>query len=180
MSNDPINDVELAELAADLGAALAERKLTVATAESCTGGWIAKVLTDVAGSSAWFSYGVVTYSNSAKQRVLHVSPATLERFGAVSERCVQEMATGAVRLSAARVAVAVSGVAGPDGGTPDKPVGTVWFAYRWPGEQVAIALDPATTHSGPGRSRSCSMRSRSAPPALRRDPSPFPRQRSFR
>lgn len=136
MSNDPIDDIQLAELAADLGKALVERGWTVAAAESCTGGWIAKALTDTPGSSAWFGYGVVTYSNEAKQRVLGVTPATLQRYGAVSQRCVQQMANGVVKLSGARVAVAVSGVAGPDGGSDDKPVGTVWFAYRWPGERV--------------------------------------------
>ena len=86
-----MTDSQLAVLAEDLGTALVERKLQIAAAESCTGGWIAKVLTDVAGSSAWFSYGVVTYSNRAKQHLLGVSAATLERYGAVSERCVQEM-----------------------------------------------------------------------------------------
>jgi nicotinamide-nucleotide amidase len=136
VTNDPITDVQLAALAGDLGAALVERKLTVAAAESCTGGWIAKVLTDKPGSSAWFSYGVVTYSNQAKQRVLGVTPATLERYGAVSQRCVQQMVNGVVKLSGARVAVAVSGVAGPEGGSDDKPGGTVWFAFRWPGERV--------------------------------------------
>lgn len=137
MSSSPITDSQLAVLAEDLGSALVKRKLQIAAAESCTGGWIAKALTDVAGSSAWFSYGVVTYSNRAKQHLLGVSAATLERYGAVSERCVQEMANGVVRMSRARVAVAVSGVAGPEGGSEDKPVGTVWFAYRWPGERVA-------------------------------------------
>ena len=140
MSNDPITDVQLADLAEDLGMALVERKLTVAAAESCTGGWIAKALTDRPGSSAWFSYGVVTYSNLAKQRVLGVTPATLERYGAVSQRCVQQMVNGVVKLSGARVAVAVSGIAGPDGGSDDKPVGTVWFGFRWPGERVAERL----------------------------------------
>ena len=136
MSNDPISDIQLAALAADLGAALLARNLTVAAAESCTGGWIAKVLTDPPGSSAWFSYAVVTYSNQAKQQLLGVTPATLEHYGAVSQRCVQQMVNGVVKLSGARVAVAVSGIAGPDGGSDDKPVGTVWFAYRWPGERV--------------------------------------------
>ena len=136
MSNDPISDGQLAALANDLGTALVERNLTVAAAESCTGGWIAKALTDKPGSSAWFAYGVVTYSNQAKQRLLGVTPATLERYGAVSQRCVQQMVNGVVKLSGARVAVAVSGIAGPEGGSDDKPVGTVWFGFRWPGERV--------------------------------------------
>ena len=101
----------------------------VATAESCTGGWIAKTITDIPGSSAVFGYGLVSYSNGAKEQVLGVSHATLEEHGAVSERVVEEMAEGALRLSGADIAVAVSGIAGPDGGTDDKPVGTVWFAW---------------------------------------------------
>ena len=101
----------------------------VATAESCTGGWIAKSITDIPGSSAVFGYGLVSYSNGAKEQVLGVSNATLEKYGAVSEPVVEEMAEGALRLSGADIAVAVSGIAGPDGGTDDKPVGTVWFAW---------------------------------------------------
>ena len=102
---------------------------TVATAESCTGGWIAKKLTDVAGSSAVFGYGVVSYSNPAKVSLLGVRAETLEAQGAVSEDVVREMAEGVLRLSGASIAVAVSGIAGPDGGTREKPVGTVWFAW---------------------------------------------------
>lgn len=101
----------------------------VATAESCTGGWIAKAITDVPGSSAVFAYGIVAYSNGAKESMLGVQNRTLEEDGAVSEAAVKEMAAGALRLSGADIAVAVSGVAGPDGGTQDKPVGTVWFAW---------------------------------------------------
>ena len=101
----------------------------VATAESCTGGWIAKSITDVAGSSAVFSYGVVAYSNGAKESMLGVKNATLDEHGAVSARVVEEMADGALHLSGADIALAVSGIAGPDGGTADKPVGTVWFAW---------------------------------------------------
>ena len=102
---------------------------TVATAESCTGGWIAKKLTDVVGSSAVFGFGVVSYSNPAKASLLGVGKDTLEEHGAVSEAVVREMAEGALRLSGASIAVAVSGIAGPDGGTVEKPVGTVWFAW---------------------------------------------------
>jgi nicotinamide-nucleotide amidase len=116
-----------------LAEALAERMLsdgrTVATAESCTGGWIAKVITDLPGSSDWFGYGIVSYSNPAKQELLGVSPSTLVAHGAVSEPVVREMAEGAIKRGGADLAVAVSGVAGPTGGTPDKPVGTVWFAW---------------------------------------------------
>jgi nicotinamide-nucleotide amidase len=101
----------------------------VATAESCTGGWIAKTITDIAGSSAVFGYGIVSYSNGAKESILGVKNETIEEHGAVSEQVVEEMAEGALHLSGADIAVAVSGVAGPDGGTDDKPVGTVWFAW---------------------------------------------------
>ena len=101
----------------------------VCTAESCTGGWIAKALTDVAGSSAVFGYGIVSYSNGAKESMLGVHNLTLEEHGAVSEAVVREMAEGALAISGADIAVAVSGVAGPEGGTDEKPVGTVWFAW---------------------------------------------------
>ena len=108
---------------------LAAAGKAVATAESCTGGWIAKSITDVAGSSAVFGYGVVSYSNGAKESILGVQNATIERDGAVSEEVVEEMVSGVLHLSGADIAVAVSGIAGPDGGTDDKPVGTVWFAW---------------------------------------------------
>jgi nicotinamide-nucleotide amidase len=100
----------------------------LATAESCTGGWLAKALTDLPGSSRWFECGYVTYSNGAKMRDLGVLAQTLELHGAVSEATALEMATGAVKRTDADVAIAITGVAGPDGGTPEKPVGTVWFA----------------------------------------------------
>ncbi len=106
----------------------ASRK-TVSTAESCTGGWIAKAITDVDGSSAVFAYGIVSYSNGAKESLLGAHPGTLDKNGAVSEAVVKEMAEGALRLSGADIAVAVSGIAGPTGGSEDKPVGTVWFAW---------------------------------------------------
>lgn len=101
----------------------------VAAAESCTGGWIAKSLTDIPGSSACFAYGIVSYSNGAKESLLGVASRTLEEFGAVSEQTVSEMAGGVLNLSGADVAVAVSGVAGPDGGSEEKPVGTVCFGW---------------------------------------------------
>jgi nicotinamide-nucleotide amidase len=111
-----------------VGELLAARK-TVSTAESCTGGWIAKALTDNSGSSGCFSYGIVSYSNGAKETLLGVNPATLMEHGAVSEAVVKEMAEGALNLSGADIATAVSGVAGPDGGSEEKPVGAVWFAW---------------------------------------------------
>jgi len=116
-------------LAAQVGGALKAHGLMLATAESCTGGGVAQAITDVAGSSAWFERGFITYSNLSKQQMLGVSEATLSQHGAVSEAVVREMVAGALANSAAQVAVAVSGIAGPDGGTPDKPVGTVWFAW---------------------------------------------------
>lgn len=119
-------------LSARLGAALLRRGLMLTSAESCTGGWISKVVTDIAGSSAWFDRGFVTYSNQAKQDLLGVATETLAAHGAVSEAVVLEMAAGALARSRAQVAVAVSGIAGPGGGTPDKPVGTVWFAWIRP------------------------------------------------
>jgi len=122
------DDHELFALSERVGQKLLAAGWRLATAESCTGGWVAKACTDVAGSSRWFECGFVTYSNSAKVRDLGVSEQTLAGHGAVSEATVREMAAGAVRVSGADVAVAISGVAGPDGGTPGKPVGTVWFA----------------------------------------------------
>jgi nicotinamide-nucleotide amidase len=117
------------ELAAHLGRALVERRWTVVTAESCTGGLIAGAITDVAGSSAWFDRGFVTYSNPAKVELLGVRPETLATVGAVSEATAREMAAGALARSSADIAVAVTGVAGPAGGTADKPVGLVCFAW---------------------------------------------------
>ena len=116
-------------LAAQVGGALKAHGLMLVTAESCTGGGVACAITDVAGSSAWFERGFITYSNLAKQQMLGVSEAMLIQHGAVSEAVVREMVAGALANSAAQVALAVSGIAGPEGGTPDKPVGTVWFAW---------------------------------------------------
>jgi len=116
-------------LAAQVGGLLKSHGLMLATAESCTGGGVAQAITEVAGSSSWFERGFITYSNLAKQQMLGVSEATLRHHGAVSEMTVREMVAGALRHSAAQVALAVSGIAGPDGGTADKPVGTVWFAW---------------------------------------------------
>jgi nicotinamide-nucleotide amidase len=119
----------LEQLAADVGRALQEREWKLATAESCTGGGIAYYLTSVSGSSNWFERGFVSYSNVSKQELLGVSISTIEQFGAVSEATAREMAEGALQHSQAQVSVAVTGVAGPTGGTKDKPVGTVWFAW---------------------------------------------------
>ncbi|WP_380183813.1 nicotinamide-nucleotide amidase [Kalamiella sp. sgz302252] len=124
-----MTDSELLQLSQEIGQHLQRLKATVTAAESCTGGWIAKVITDVAGSSQWFERGFVTYSNEAKQQLVGVSESSLQSFGAVSEQVVTEMAEGALKQAHAQYAVAVSGIAGPDGGTPEKPVGTVWFGF---------------------------------------------------
>jgi nicotinamide-nucleotide amidase len=123
------SDEELARLAARVGKHLLRTGLSAATAESCTGGWIAKAMTDIAGSSQWFAEGFVTYSNQAKRRHLRVPRAALERHGAVSEAVARAMAAGALQRSGAQVAVAVTGIAGPGGAVPGKPVGTVWLAW---------------------------------------------------
>ncbi|EML7079634.1 nicotinamide-nucleotide amidase [Klebsiella oxytoca] len=122
-----MTDSELMQLSEQVGQALKARGATVTTAESCTGGWVAKTLTDIAGSSAWFERGFVTYSNEAKSQMIGVSEATLLDHGAVSEPVVVEMAIGALRAARADYAISVSGIAGPDGGSAEKPVGTVWF-----------------------------------------------------
>jgi nicotinamide-nucleotide amidase len=124
-----MTDRELSQLSTRVGQLLLARNASVTTAESCTGGWIAKVLTDIAGSSAWFERGFVTYSNEAKQQMVGVSESTLAQFGAVSEQVVREMAQGALSEAGAQYALSVSGIAGPDGGSEGKPVGTVWFGF---------------------------------------------------
>lgn len=125
------------ELAQRVGAALKERALLLVTAESCTGGWTAMALTSVAGSSDWFERGYVTYSNAAKREELGVSEETLRRHGAVSEETAREMAAGALRKGRGQLALAITGVAGPTGGTPAKPVGTVCFAWALGGKIVS-------------------------------------------
>jgi len=117
------------ELATALGAALKAHGLMLALAESCTGGMVAQVVTSVAGSSAWLDRGFVTYSNAAKIEMLGVSAQTLENFGAVSEEVAAEMALGALKNSHAQIAASITGIAGPDGGSEAKPVGTVCFAW---------------------------------------------------
>ena len=120
---------DLNELSLKLAKRLLAQGKMLAVAESCSGGWLAKSLTDIAGSSAWFDRGFVTYSNASKHEMLGVDVDTLERHGAVSEPVVRAMAAGAVRYSQADMSVAISGIAGPGGGSADKPVGTVWFAW---------------------------------------------------
>jgi len=134
-------DTELYQLAQRLGDRLKMRGWALATAESCTGGWVAKLVTDIPGSSAWLDRGLVTYSNQAKLDLLGVAPETLEVCGAVSGETVRAMAEGALEQSAAQVSLAVSGIAGPDGGTRAKPVGTVWFAWAFAdGDTVSAHL----------------------------------------
>jgi len=127
---------QIIELATQLGAALKGRGLMVASAESCTGGGIAEAITAIPGSSAWFDCAFVTYSYEAKTSMLGVLRDTLVDFGAVSEETAREMVEGAISRSRAQVAVAVTGIAGPDGGMPDKPVGTVWFAWKFPKKPI--------------------------------------------
>jgi nicotinamide-nucleotide amidase len=122
-------DQELARLSARVGRHLLKSGRFVTTAESCTGGWIAKALTDIPGSSQWFGEGFVTYSNAAKVRRLGVARSILQSEGAVSEAVARAMAEGAIRRTGAHLAVAVTGIAGPDGAVPGKPVGTVWFCW---------------------------------------------------
>jgi nicotinamide-nucleotide amidase len=122
------SDGKLSELARRVGQGLKSAGWRLALAESCTGGWLGKVVTDVAGSSAWFECGLITYSNEAKQQLLGVTATALSRSGAVSAEVAEAMAQGALASSAANLALAVTGIAGPEGGTADKPVGLVWFA----------------------------------------------------
>lgn len=128
---------ELTALAARVGAQLKAQGMMLAAAESCTGGWVAQALTAIAGSSDWFERGFVTYSDAAKQEMLGVSAATLAAHGAVSEHTAREMAAGALARSRAQVALSITGIAGPGGGSPQKPVGMVCFA--WAGSQGALA-----------------------------------------
>jgi nicotinamide-nucleotide amidase len=134
MSNPPLQDIP--KIATQLGAALKTRGLMIATAESCTGGGIAEAITMIAGSSAWFDCAFVTYSYEAKTAMLGIKRETLVDKGAVSEETAREMVEGAISRSRAQVAVAVTGIAGPDGGQPDKPVGTVWFAWKFPKKPI--------------------------------------------
>jgi len=123
------SEQELRDLAEQLGECLKAKGLKLASAESCTGGWLAKIITDIPGSSAWFTGSVVSYSNEAKQSLLGVNADTLAEFGAVSGDAVLEMSDGLFARTNADVAVSVSGIAGPDGGSEDKPVGLVWLSW---------------------------------------------------
>ena len=129
MDDHQLAEATLFELAERVGTALKTCAMMLVTAESCTGGWVGEAVTAVPGSSRWFDRGFITYTNEAKQEMLGVSAAALEQHGAVSERTVREMASGALNNSRAQVALAISGIAGPGGGTPEKPVGTVCFAW---------------------------------------------------
>jgi nicotinamide-nucleotide amidase len=133
-------DKQLQALAGEVAEAARSQRQRVVTAESCTGGWIAKVLTDLSGSSAWFDAGVVAYSYEAKEALLGVNPRTLEEKGAVSEDTVLEMVAGALAHFGASVAVAVTGIAGPGGGTEDKPVGSVWIGWKRRGDYAQAQL----------------------------------------
>jgi nicotinamide-nucleotide amidase len=135
MEDTPAMSERLDALAAELGRRLSAGSLKLVTAESCTGGWIAKVVTDIPGSSGWLDRGFVTYSNESKRELLGVAVETLATAGAVSAETVAEMAQGALANSRADLAVAVSGIAGPGGGSEEKPVGTVFFAWMRRGEE---------------------------------------------
>lgn len=124
-----MHDIALSNLATELGVALKARGFTLALAESCTGGMVAQAITSIAGSSAWFDRGYVTYSNQAKIEMLGVSNKTLDTYGAVSEQTANEMALGALKNSHAQITGSITGIAGPEGGTLEKPVGTVCFAW---------------------------------------------------
>ena len=135
-SNSTLNErgvkLDLEAIAQQVGGQLMAEAAMLATAESCTGGWVAQTVTALAGSSSWFDAGFVTYSNRAKERMLGVQAQTLIEHGAVSEAVVLQMAKGACANSSASYSVAISGVAGPGGGSDDKPVGTVWIAWMTP------------------------------------------------
>ena len=137
-------DNELFELARRLGCRLQSNGEKIVTAESCTGGWIAQTLTEIPGSSAWFDRGFVTYSNAAKMQMLGVSPETLEQYGAVSSETATEMVVGALAHSDADCAIAVTGIAGPDGGSAEKPVGTVFIAWAYKNRDVKVVRQQLT------------------------------------
>ena len=139
-AHDVPSDQDLAALATALGETLRANRNRLVTAESCTGGWIAKTVTDIAGSSDWFECGLAAYSYEAKQALLGVRPETLEHHGAVSRETVLEMVSGALVHSGATIATAVTGIAGPGGGTDDKPVGTVWIAWKRRGGYAAAEV----------------------------------------
>ena len=131
-----MNQQNLTELALKLAPGLIKNNKTIATAESCTGGWIAKTLTDIDGSSQWFDASIVTYSNQAKINLLGVQQNTLDNHGAVSQPVVKEMVLGLLDRCNAKLGISVSGIAGPGGGSEKKPVGTVWIAWAKPGQLI--------------------------------------------
>lgn len=137
-------DLKLNELAATLGAQLKAHGFCLALAESCTGGMVAATITSIAGSSAWFDRGFVTYSNAAKMEMLGVAESTLNTYGAVSEQTAAEMALGALKHSAANISGSITGIAGPDGGSLEKPVGTVCFA--WAGVDIQCSTETCLFH----------------------------------
>lgn len=155
-----MDDAALEALSRRVGQALEARGWRVATAESCTGGWLAKCLTDIPGSSRWFERGYVTYSNAAKEQALGVSAEVIVTFGAVSRPTAEQMAAGALHVSGADLAVAVTGIAGPEGGSAEKPVGLVWFAvaqrdgthhaqeHRFAGDRAAVRRAAVATALG--------------------------------
>ena len=134
-------DQEISRLVERVAHLLAAREATVTTAESCTGGLLAKSLTDLPGSSAWFEYGFVVYSNDAKETMLALEPELLSEYGAVSREVCESMAMSARAISGADIAVAITGIAGPDGGSDDKPVGTVWLAWLGPGRRATSRVE---------------------------------------
>ncbi len=138
------DDAILLELARQTGKQLEQNGLKLVSAESCTGGWIGQIVTAIPGSSAWYDRGFITYSNISKQQMLRVQPQTLAQFGAVSEQTAREMAQGALTTSQAHIAVSVTGIAGPDGGSAEKPVGTVCFA--WLLENLPNRIANSQTH----------------------------------
>ena len=131
-------DNELFKLAQQLGLLLKSKEKIIATAESCTGGWLAQIITEVSGSSAWFDRGFVTYSNAAKMQMLGIKSETLDKFGAVSAQTAVEMVKGALDHSDADCAIAVTGIAGPEGGTAEKPIGTVFIAWAYKNQEIKV------------------------------------------
>jgi len=128
-----MNEADIFNLVQRLAPQLIEQRKMLASAESCTGGWIAKSITDMDGSSLWFDCSIVSYSNTSKQELLGVKSATLDHYGAVSQPVVKEMVLGLLDRCCANMGISISGVAGPSGGTDDKPLGTVWIAWATPG-----------------------------------------------
>lgn len=134
----------LTKIAESVGRALLAKALKLTAAESCTGGWVCQAVTAISGSSDWFDRGFITYSNEAKQELLDVPESLLKEFGAVSEETVRAMTAGALAHSRADIAIAISGIAGPTGATPGKPVGTVWLAWQRRGKDSIAKLEQFT------------------------------------